>query len=254
MPPEWCGQKAEEARYCKQRPGIRPELVKSQNCHTRNVLGCHRNDKERDGNPDQTGDGKYRRNKYRVWPERADGNALIGRENNCHHCNEYSRRNRKQPLEPGTTAQTITIGNAIRGICATAFTGARHSINKIPASIAFAIDAGIAATARASGFHCPATTTNTPATTNAPTAAGNPPATICELASNAAPGVDHATEIGNRVFKLRNRPQMPIAIETAIRPDAASASEAPTARNPCTTTANELAKPTKAASNPAEAA
>ena len=100
MSPEGCGQKAEEARYSKQRPGIRPELVKSQNCHTRNVLGCHRHDKERDGNPDQTGDGKYRRNKYRVWPERADGNARIGRENICHHRHEDSRRNRKQPLEP----------------------------------------------------------------------------------------------------------------------------------------------------------
>ena len=46
-------------------------------------------------------------------------------------------------------------------------------------------------------------------------------------------------------------PATPIAIASAIRPDAACASLAPTADSPLRTTANELAKPTKAATTPA---
>ncbi len=46
-------------------------------------------------------------------------------------------------------------------------------------------------------------------------------------------------------------PARPIAIDSAISPDAACAWSAPTDCNPLSTTANELAKPTKAATSPA---
>ncbi len=49
-------------------------------------------------------------------------------------------------------------------------------------------------------------------------------------------------------------PQTPIAIDRAMMPDAASSGEAPTPTSPCSTTEKELAKPTKAASSPAERA
>ena len=45
--------------------------------------------------------------------------------------------------------------------------------------------------------------------------------------------------------------QNPMAMHSAIRPEAAWAWLAPTAASPCSTTANELAVPTKAASRPA---
>jgi hypothetical protein len=114
--------------------------------------------------------------------------------------------------------------------------------------------AGIAATHRPSGFHRPASTISTPQTRNAPTAALNPPATAPEVASSAPPGVDHATVIGSRVFRLSQTAHSPMEIDSAIRPDVACPRSAPTAISPCTTTANELANPTNAASNPAASA
>ena len=66
----------------------------------------------------------------------------------------------------------------------------------------------------------------------APTAIGKPPTTAPELASSAAPGVDQATEIGMRVRSDSMTPEMPMAMERAIRPEAASAGEAPVAARP----------------------
>ena len=112
----------------------------------------------------------------------------------------------------------------------------------------------MAATARPSGRHSPASTISTPAITNAPTAARNPPAIAPVLASKAAPGVDQTTLIGWRVARLTTTPPSPIAIAAAISPDATSASLAPIAVRPCRITANELANPTTAASSPAATA
>ena len=58
--------------------------------------------------------------------------------------------------------------------------------------------------------------------TNAPTAAGNPPTGMPAVAINAAPGVDQATETGSFVQTLNTMPQMPIATDSAISPEAAS--------------------------------
>src|SRR6185437_3533652 len=160
----------------------------------------------------------------------------------------YSRLNRK------TNAQTTTTGSPIIGTMATARTGARHNPSSTPASMALASAGGMAATTRPSGFHSPAAMINTPQTRNAPTAAGNPPSGAPDAASSAAPGVDHAMLIGSRRQKLTRMAQTPIATASAIRPDAASAWDAPTAINPCRTTAKEEAKPTNAASTPAKTA
>src|SRR3954469_14905159 len=94
--------------------------------------------------------------------------------------------------------QPITTGSAIIGTSATALTGATQKLSSTPASIALASGAGIASTARPSGFHQPATTTSAPATMKAPTAAANPPSITPVAASSAAPGVDQATAIGMR--------------------------------------------------------
>jgi hypothetical protein len=113
--------------------------------------------------------------------------------------------------------------------------------------------AGMAATQRLSGFHKPATTIMAPVTRKAPTAAENPPSTSPAEASRAAPGVDQAMLIGIRVIRLISTPQTPMVIESAIRPDAACAGLAPTARSPGTTTV-ALAKPTREARMPAVSA
>ncbi len=49
-------------------------------------------------------------------------------------------------------------------------------------------------------------------------------------------------------------PHSPIAMASAVRPEAACAAVAPTAVSPWRTTAKEDAKPTKAASSPAKSA
>ena len=158
------------------------------------------------------------------------------------------RRNRP------TTAHATTIGKPIHGACATAFTGARHRPSNTPASMALASAAGMALTQRPSGFHSPEATTSAPLRTNAPTAAGKPPSTAPVVASSAAPGVDHAIVTGIRPRNANTMPQPPIATDSTISPDAASACVAPTATKPRTMTANELAKPTKADSTPAATA
>ena len=121
----------------------------------------------------------------------------------------------------------------------------------MPASMALASEAGMAATARPNGLMSPAATMRTPTTRKAPTAAGKPPLTAPVAASSAAPGVDHAEEIGMRNHRLSTTPASPMAIASAIRPEAACASFAPAASRPRSTTAKELAKPTKAVTRPA---
>jgi hypothetical protein len=85
---------------------------------------------------------------------------------------------------------------------------------------------------------------------NAPTAALKPPSMTPTVARKAAPGVDHATEIGIFFQTLSTMPHRPMAMDSAISPDVACASLAPAATMPCTTTAKELAKPTNATSRP----
>ena len=109
-------------------------------------------------------------------------------------------------------------------------------------------------TQRPSGRQNPAITINAPLSRKAPTAAGKPPSIDAEVARRAAPGVDQATLIGIHVRRLRKTPHNPIAIDSAMRPDAASADDAPAPFKPCTITAKELAMPTKAESKPADTA
>src|ERR1700676_3073001 len=120
-------------------------------------------------------------------------------------------------------------GSARAGATATACTGARHRCSSTPASIAFASEDGIAATARPRGRHRPAITISAPHNRNAPTAAWNPPSGAEDDASSAAPGVDHATLIGWRYQRLTRMAQTPIPTANAINPDADWAGDAPTA-------------------------
>jgi hypothetical protein len=133
---------------------------------------------------------------------------------------------------------------------AIAFTGAKQRPMSTPASIALASAGGMEDTIRPSGFQSPATTISRPQRRKAPTAASKPPSTAPELASKAAPGVDQATLTGSRVERLMTIAQTPREIESAIRPEAAWASLAPTPARPWRMTAKELAKPTKAVSMP----
>ncbi len=56
---------------------------------------------------------------------------------------------------------------------------------------------------------------------NAPTAAAKPPAAAPVAASSAPPGVDQAPEIGMRLRTLSAIPATPIAMDSAINPEAA---------------------------------
>src|SRR5208283_2130400 len=78
-----------------------------------------------------------------------------------------------------------------------------------------------------------------------------PPDAAPVAAKSAAPGVDHAEDIGIRHATLSPIPANPIAIDKAIRPDAASALLAPTAVSPLMMTAKDEANPTKAVMTPA---
>lgn len=73
-----------------------------------------------------------------------------------------------------------------------------HSGSNTPASIAWATGTGMRPINDDSPDHRPVTTNNTPVMRNAPTAAGQPPATAPVAASSAAPGVDQAEVIGMR--------------------------------------------------------
>ena len=121
----------------------------------------------------------------------------------------------------------------------------------MPASIALAIAPGMDATSRPIRSTEPASTISTAETMNAPTASGYPPGGAAMLASKAEPGVDHAMLTGILRNRLSTMPHNPIATPTAINPDVACACVAPMASKPFTTTAKELAKPTKDAIAPA---
>jgi hypothetical protein len=97
----------------------------------------------------------------------------------------------------------------------------------------------------------PVRTISTPTTTNAPTAAGQPPSTIPAEARSAAPGVDHARVTG--IFDLHASHKMPSPNVNvrARRPLEACAWLAPTAFSPARTTAKEDVKPTRAVTTPA---
>jgi len=89
-------------------------------------------------------------------------------------------------------------------------------------------------------------------TDEAPTAAAKPPSTCAgRRARSADPGVDQAMLIGCFDRRLSQIAQIPMEIDSAMSPDAASAWLAPTPTSPEMMTAKELAKPTNAASSPA---
>ncbi len=98
-----------------------------------------------------------------------------------------------------TTSQAMTIGRPRSGLNATALIGARHRPSNTPASMALASGAGMAATARPNGFQMPQMMIRIAQMINAPTATAKPPSIAPDVASNAAPGVDHAMLIGMRV-------------------------------------------------------
>ena len=123
--------------------------------------------------------------------------------------------------------------------------------SRTPASIALANAVGIAAINRASGRISAAAVSSTPLTRNAPTAAGQPPATAPVDTSSAQPGVDHATAIGIRSHSPNGIEQATIPRHSASSPDAASARSAPTACSPARTSGNVLAKPTTEDTTPA---
>ena len=106
-------------------------------------------------------------------------------------------------------------------------------------------------TARPKGFHNPAMTTSSAATMKAPVAAANPPSGMPVEISKAAPGVDHAMLTGCRVAMLWAAPSNPVTTQSASRPEAACAGEAPTPAKPWSTIGKALPKPTMAASKPA---
>jgi hypothetical protein len=121
----------------------------------------------------------------------------------------------------------------------------------MPASIAWAMGAGIAAMRRPSRGHRPVAMMSAATMRNPPTAAGQPPRTMPVLASSAAPGVDQAAMIGIRCRSDSQMVMTPATRLRASRPEAAWAGEAPTPRSPATMTANELVTPTRAARIPA---
>ena len=91
-------------------------------------------------------------------------------------------------------------------------------------------------------------------TMNAPTADANSTRAVPApaLTRSAAPGVDHANDIGMRSQKPSTIQVSPTARHRAKSPDAAWTSVAPTARKPAMTSANDVAKPVMAATMPAE--
>jgi hypothetical protein len=142
------------------------------------------------------------------------------------------------------------IGRPSTGLKPMALMGAKHRPMMTPASMALASGVGMDATARPSGLNRPAMMISTAQMMKAPTAAEKPPSITPVAASSAPPGVDHAMLMGSRVIAERTMAQRPTETDSAISPDAASKSVAPTPFSPCSTTAKELAKPTKAVSRP----
>ena len=149
-----------------------------------------------------------------------------------------------------TTSHAITMGRPNSGSKATALTGARQRPSNTPASIALASGVGIPATARPKGFQTPLMMIRMAQMIKAPTATAKPPSIAPDVARRAAPGVDQAMLIGSFVLSDKTIAQSPMERDSAINPDAACSGVAPTAVNPCKTTANELADPTNPANRP----
>jgi len=124
------------------------------------------------------------------------------------------------------------------GDSTTARTGTRQSGTSTPASMAWAIEVGIAATNRPSHGMAAVSRSRAPTTTKAPTATGHPPVGAPVVASSAAPGVDQATVTGMRWRTEIRIDDRPISTQSAASPDAAWADEAPTPWRPASTTAN----------------
>ena len=129
--------------------------------------------------------------------------------------------------------------------------GARHSVSNMPASMALAMGAGIAAISRASGLISPVRKISTAATRNAPATAGKPPTGSPTVNRKAMPGVVQAKLTGTRKRALTTILRMPMAMHTLIRPDPACCGDAPAAVSAASTSVNVLAYPTMAASAPA---
>lgn len=137
------------------------------------------------------------------------------------------------------SAHVSRIGATDHGCEAKPRTGVRQSSSTTPASIAWAIGAGIDAMRAPSRGHAPVITISTPTIRNAPTAAGQPPWTMPVLASRAAPGVDQASVIGIRWRRVSQKIPTACVAHTASRPEEASTGDAPTPRRPASTTAKE---------------
>ena len=106
--------------------------------------------------------------------------------------------------------------------------------------------------ARPRAGHSPHSRMSTAHTRNAPTASENLMPLFAAASNTAAPGVDHAKASGRRNHSAATMFVIATAKQIAKSPEAASASVAPTAKSPAMTSANELAKPEIAATNPAE--
>jgi hypothetical protein len=142
------------------------------------------------------------------------------------------------------TSQTSTTVRPCHQVSPTeASTGARQIGSRMPASIALAMGFGMRVIARASHGQSPVASSSTPQRTNAPTAAEKSSVRPLAATMSAAPGVDHAIEIGMRYRRLNATARMPCPTQSTNRPDAASAAVAPTACSPAISRANELANP-----------
>ena len=150
-----------------------------------------------------------------------------------------------------STNQVRITGPIAQGSASTADTGSMTSCNSTPASIADASGVGIDSTRRPSGRMSPQSASRMPQTMNAPTAEANPPCGAAAAASSAAPGVDHAMVTGIFRRQLNSTHPRPIVRQSAMSPEAACACDAPTARSPVSTTANEEVKPTSPQTMPA---
>src|SRR5690606_34518167 len=98
----------------------------------------------------------------------------------------------------------------------------------------------------------PHSTMSAPHTMNAPTDAAKCASSLAAATRSAAPGVDHAVEIGIRYRHARKMQLSPVVTHAMSRPEEACASVAPTAWRPAMTRAKEVAKPAIDATIPAE--
>src|SRR5208337_3846728 len=226
--------------------------VCAQHRQSRKILRGHGDDKQGRGEADDSFERKLRRDKHRPrhqrrqiesagLPARGDNQPSDERRDRC-RIDALPARDHEPRHDDEAGADGRFDKRANRR---------ETEAEQDPASIALAIGPGIAATNRPNGLNRPAATISRPTARKAPTATGKPPAAAPVAARSAAPGVDQAAEIGMRDARLRPMPATPMAIDRAIRPDAASPSLAPTAVSPLMMTAKEEANPTKAVTMPA---